>query len=112
VQNVSTEGHADISFTVCDADYEKTKKALEPVVAELGAKGLLADQTLAKVSVVGSGIRNNPGYADRMFQALANEGINILSIATSEIRITCLIEREKVKQAVRALHKVFELEKV
>lgn len=112
VQNVSTEGHADISFTVADADYEKAKKALEPVVAELGAKGLLADQTLAKVSVVGSGIRNNPGYADRMFQALANEGINILSIATSEIRITCLIEREKVKQAVRALHKVFELEKV
>ncbi|MHB9038045.1 MAG: aspartate kinase [Armatimonadota bacterium] len=112
VQNVSSEGHADISFTVADADFEKAKKALDPVVAELRAKDLLVDQTLAKVSIVGSGMRSNPGYADKMFQALASEGINILSITTSEIRITCLIERDKVKQAVRALHKVFELEKV
>ncbi|MCE5315478.1 MAG: aspartate kinase [Armatimonadota bacterium] len=112
VQNVSSEGCADISFTVADVDFEKAKKAIEPVVDELHAKDLLIDQTLAKVSIVGSGMRSNPGYADKMFQALASEGINILSIATSEIRITCLIEREKVKQAVRALHKVFELEKV
>jgi aspartate kinase len=112
VQNVSSEGHADISFTVADADFEKAKHAIDPVVTELRAKDLLVDQTLAKVSIVGSGMRSNPGYADKMFQALANEGINILSITTSEIRITCLIERDKVKQAVRALHKVFELEKV
>ncbi|MGC8862166.1 MAG: aspartate kinase [Armatimonadota bacterium] len=112
VQNVSSEGHTDVSFTVADADLEKSKKALEPVLAEMGARGLLTDQNVAKVSIVGSGMRSSPGYADRMFSALADEGINILSITTSEIRITCLIERDKVKSAVRALHKAFELEKV
>ncbi len=112
VQNVGAEGHADVSFTVADADFEKAKKALEPVVAELGAKELLWDQSLAKVSIVGSGMRSSPGYADAMFGALAKENINIVSITTSEIRITCLISRDAVKQAVRALHKVFELEKV
>ena len=81
------------------------------MVTELGARDLLVDQSVAKVSIVGSGMRSNPGYADKMFGALAAEGINILSITTSEIRITCLIERDKVKQAVRALHKAFELEK-
>ncbi len=111
VQNVSAEGHADISFTVADASLDKARKTLEPVVKELGARDLLVDQEVAKVSVVGSGIRSSPGYADRMFSALAAEKINILSITTSEIRITCLIEREMVKTAVRALHKAFELEK-
>lgn len=111
VQNVSAEGHADLSFTVSDADFDKAMKAIKPIADELGAKDLIADQNVAKVSIVGSGIRSNPGYADKMFSTLAAEGINILSIATSEIRITCLIERDKTKQAVRALHKVFELEK-
>jgi aspartate kinase len=112
VQNVSSEGRTDVSFTVADADFEKAKRALEPVVSALGAKGLIADQNVGKVSIVGSGMRSSPGYADKMFTALASEGINILSITTSEIRITCLIERDKVKRAVRALHKAFELEKV
>jgi len=112
VQNVGAQGHADVSFTVADADFDKAKKTLDPVVNELGAREVLADQTLAKVSIVGSGMKSSPGYADRMFTALAAEGINIISITTSEIRITCLIDRELVKQAVRALHKVFELEKV
>ncbi|MDH7602835.1 MAG: aspartate kinase [Armatimonadota bacterium] len=112
VQNVSSEGRTDLSFTVADADFEKAKKAIEPVIEQLGAKGLLTDQNVAKVSIVGSGMRSSPGYADKMFSALAAEGINILSITTSEIRITCLIERDKVKRAVRALHKAFELEKV
>jgi len=111
VQNVGAAGQADVSFTVADADFDKAKKVLGPVVEKLGAKEMLTDQTLAKVSVVGSGMRSSPGYADRMFTALAEEGINIFSITTSEIRITCLIERDKVKQAVRALHKAFELEK-
>ncbi|MCE5197959.1 MAG: aspartate kinase [Armatimonadota bacterium] len=112
VQNVSADGCADVSFTVADADFEKAKRAIDPVVTELRARELLIDQNVAKVSIVGSGMRSNPGYADTMFGALAAEGINILSITTSEIRITCLIERDKVKQAVRALHKAFELEKV
>ena len=111
VQNVGAEGHADVSFTVADADLDKAKRALEPVVCALCARELLEDQTLAKISIVGSGIRSSPGYADKMFGALAEEGINIISITTSEIRITCLIDRDKVKTAVRALHKAFELEK-
>ena len=111
VQNVGIEGHADVSFTVHDADLEKAKKTIDPLVKELEAKQFVIDGNVAKVSIVGSGIRSNPGYADKMFTALASEGINILSITTSEIRITCLIERDKVKNAVRALHKAFELEK-
>lgn len=112
VQNVGAEGQADVSFTVSDADFDKAMKTLDPVVAELRARELLVDQNVAKISIVGSGMRSSPGYADKMFGALAAEGINILSITTSEIRITCLIEREQVKPAVRALHKAFELEKV
>lgn len=111
VQNVGTEGHADVSFTVHDADVEKAKKAIGPVVKDLRARELVLDGNVAKISIVGSGIRSSPGYADKMFTALASEEINILSITTSEIRITCLIERDKVKNAVRALHKAFELEK-
>ena len=111
LQNVGADGCADLSFTVADADCEKARKVMEPVVKELNAKELLIDGNVAKVSIVGTGIRSHPGYADRMFSTLASEGINILSITTSEIRITCLIERDKVKQAVRALHRVFELEK-
>lgn len=111
VQNVSAEGFTDLSFTVADADFDKAVKSMEALVKELGVKQLLTDQDVAKVSIVGSGMRSNPGYADKMFQSLANEDVNILSITTSEIRITCLIERDKVKQAVRSLHKAFELEK-
>ncbi len=111
VQNVGSDGKADLSFTIADADLEKAKKAMEPLMADMGAKELLTDQDVAKISIVGSGMRSNPGYADKMFGALADESINILSITTSEIRITCLIERDKVKSAVRALHKAFELEK-
>lgn len=111
VQNVGAAGYADVSFTVADTDFEKAKKATEAIAKDLGAREYLIDQDVAKVSIVGSGIKSNPGYADKMFTALANEGINILSIATSEIRITCLIVRDQVKAAVRALHKAFELEK-
>ena len=111
VQNVGTEGHADVSFTVADADFEKARKSLDALVNEMGARELVVDQDVAKVSIVGSGMRSSPGYADKMFSALAGEQINILSITTSEIRITCLISRDNVKSAVRALHKAFELEK-
>ena len=111
VQNVGVQGHADVSFTIADADFDKAMKIMDPLKDELGARSVIADQNVAKVSVVGSGMRSSPGYADKMFTGLADEGINILSITTSEIRITCLIEREMVKQAVRSLHKMFELEK-
>lgn len=111
LQNVSKSGVADVSFTVAMPDLEKTKCALYPVIKEIGAEDLVTDQNVAKVSIIGSGIRSHPGYAARMFGALSADGINILGISTSEIRITCLIEKGAVRNAVRALHKTFELEK-
>jgi aspartate kinase len=111
VQNVTTVGMTDVSFTVAMNDAEKARKVLQPIVEKIGAKELGLDTNVAKVSIIGSGIRSHPGYAAKMFGALAGESINIISISTSEIRITCLIEKEQVKQAVRALHKAFQLEK-
>ncbi|MFQ3548206.1 MAG: aspartate kinase [Armatimonadota bacterium] len=110
VQNVGDEGRADVSFTTSDADYEKVLKVMESFVKTIGAKALNTDQNLAKVSIVGSGMRSTPGFADKMFTTLAEKGINIISITTSEIRITCLIERDKIKEAVQALHEAFELD--
>ncbi|MBO7393283.1 MAG: ACT domain-containing protein, partial [Abditibacteriota bacterium] len=111
VQNVSVAGKTDLSFTVADEDLEKTKKIIAPIYKDIEAADVITDSVLAKVSVVGSGMKTSPGYASTMFAALAAEGINIYSITTSEIRITCLVERDKIKAAVRALHKAFELEK-
>ncbi|MCL6628837.1 MAG: aspartate kinase [Armatimonadetes bacterium] len=111
VQNVSSQGITDLSFTVNLADLAKAQKALEPVVRNVGARDVTSSVDLAKVSIVGTGIRSHPGYADRMFGALAKEGINIVSITTSEIRITCLIDKADVQKAVQALHDAFELEK-
>jgi len=111
VQNVSLQGVTDLSFTVNLADLAKAQKALEPVARNIGAKEMTSSVDLAKVSIVGTGIRSHPGYADSMFGALAREGINIVSITTSEIRITCLIDKADVQRAVQALHAAFELEK-
>ena len=111
VQNISAQGITDMSFTVNLADLAKAEKVLEPVVRNIGAKDMSTSVDLAKVSIVGTGIRSHAGYADRMFGALAKEGINIVSIATSEIRITCLIDKADVQKAVQALHAAFELEK-
>jgi len=110
VQNVSIAGVTDLSFTVNQADLSKAETALQPVLKTTGAKDMVSSNDLAKVSIVGTGIRSHPGYADKMFGALAKEGINIVSIATSEIRITCLIDKEDVQTAVNALHSAFELE--
>lgn len=112
VQNISLQGVTDLSFTVGIDDLSKAQKALEPLVKNIGAKDMTTSTDLAKVSIVGSGIRSHPGYADRMFGALAKEGVNIMSIATSEIRITCLVDKADVIKAVTALHNAFELEKV
>jgi aspartate kinase len=84
---------------------------LEPIVDELGAVELTTDSSVAKVSIVGAGIQNAPGYAARMFGALAAEGINIEMISTSEIRITCIIAEDQLEAATRALHRAFELER-
>lgn len=111
VQNVSSCGKADISFTVAEADEDKALDVINPIAETIGATDVIVNKDVAKVSIIGSGMETQPGYAANMFQALADKGINILCITTSEIRITCLIEEEKVKEAVKVLHKTFELEK-
>lgn len=111
VQNASVQNIADLTFTVAQTDLNKAMSIVEPVAKFLGAKQCIADATSAKVSIVGTGMQNTPGYAAKMFRTLYAEGINIQLITTSEIRITCIISEDKVKDAVQALHRAFELEK-
>jgi aspartate kinase len=111
VQNASVEGLTDLSFTVSRSDLEKAFSLVQPVAREIGARGCVSATSLAKVSIVGAGMQNAPGYAARMFRTLANHNINIEMITTSEIRITCIIAEDRVVEAVRALHRAFELEK-
>jgi aspartate kinase len=110
VQNVGHHGTTDLSFTIFRSDLAKTKRILDPIVRELGFREMTTDSAMAKVSIVGAGIQNAPGYASRMFGALAEAGVNIEIISTSEIRITCMIAEDQVETAVRALHKAFGLE--
>ena len=100
----------DISFTVSGADLPGALRQVQGVLDEIGAAGVTADSSLASVSIVGTGMQNTPGYASRMFRALADGGINIDMITTSEIRISCIIQEERVGEAVRLLHRGFQLE--
>ncbi len=109
VQNVSTEGHTDISFTVPHSDLARTLKVMEGHVAELGAAGLTSDAGVGRVSIVGAGMRSNPGVAATMFETLAAEGINIEMISTSTIRVSCVVKESDVERAVVALHAAFGL---
>jgi aspartate kinase len=111
VQNVGHGGETDLSFTVPQVELGKAKKALDPVVRELGARELTTDASVAKVSIVGAGLHNAPGYAARMFGTLADAGVNIEMISTSEVRITCMIAEDELETALRALHQAFELER-
>jgi aspartate kinase len=110
VQNASTENLTDLTFTVGKGDLRRAMELMAPVVHEIGARDVVSDEQLGKVSIVGTGMQNTPGYASRMFRALYDAGINILLITTSEIRITCIIEEGRVVDAVRALHEAFALE--
>jgi len=112
VQNASVEKITDLTFTVAQDDLYKAMSIVDPATNSIGGKQCVADSTLAKVSIIGSGMQNTPGYAARMFRALSEQGINIQLITTSEIRITCIISKDNVKDAVRTLHKAFELESV
>jgi aspartate kinase len=109
VQNVGHHGTTDLSFTVSRADLARAKRILEPLVRDLGFREMTTDSSVAKVSIVGAGIQNAPGYAARMFRTLADAGVNIEMISTSEIRITCMIAEDMVEPAVRALHAAFDL---
>ena len=111
VQNVGHDGATDLSFTVPRAELPRAEKVLAPVVAEMGARGLSTDSTVAKVSIIGAGLHNAPGYAARMFGTLADAGVNIEMISTSEVRITCVIEEASLMAALDALHGAFELER-
>ena len=109
VQNVSAQGVTDISFTVPHEDLAKTQETASALVAELGASEVLVDTAIARVSVVGAGMRSNPGVAATMFEVLATEEINIAMISTSAIRVSCVVEQVRVEDAVRALHDAFGL---
>jgi aspartate kinase len=110
VQNVGHAGATDLSFTLDRVDLARARKLLDPLIRELGFSDLTTDAAVAKVSIVGAGIHNSPGYAARMFGALADAGINILMISTSEIRITCIIGEDDLEGAARAVHDAFRLE--
>ncbi|MDD5094325.1 MAG: aspartate kinase [Dehalococcoidia bacterium] len=110
VQNVSIKGTTDLTFTVGQVDLNKAMKVVKPVAESINALDCVSDTNVGKISVVGSGMQTTPGYAARMFKALADEGINIQMISTSEIKITCIIDAGKVAQAASALHTAFDLE--
>ena len=110
VQNASVDGTTDMTFTVARTDLPRALDVVAPVVRELGSRGTESDDTLAKLSIVGSGMQDAPGYASQMFRALADKGINIDAITTSEIRITCLISESQVAAAACALHDAFQLD--
>lgn len=111
VQNTSVEGLADMTFTVSRGDLRRALEVVEPLAVTLGARSVVSDAKLGKVSIVGAGMQNTPGYASRMFRALSEGKVNIEMITTSEIRITCIVREESVKEAVRLLHRAFELER-
>jgi aspartate kinase len=111
VQNVGHRGATDLSFTIPEVELARAKRILDHVVRDLGFREMTTDSSVAKVSIVGAGVQNAPGYAARMFGALAAAKVNIEMITTSEIRITCMIAEDDIETAVRALHETFELEK-
>ena len=110
VQNASIENITDLTFTVAKSQLNRAMAVVKPIAESIGAKQCVSDSQLGKVSVIGTGIQNTPGYAARMFGVLSEQGINIQLITTSEIRITCIIDEAMVTDAVRALHRAFELE--
>jgi aspartate kinase len=107
VQNLSRDGTTDITFTVPVADYRRTLDLAERAAREIGATGVEGDEAIAKVSIVGLGMKDHAGVASRMFQVLADEGINIQMISTSEIKISVVIDQKYSELAVRALHAAF-----
>jgi aspartate kinase len=110
VQNASIENITDLTFTVAKSQLAGAMAVVEPIAGSIGARECVSDDRLGKVSVIGTGMQNAPGYAARMFRALSKEDINIHLISTSEIRITCIIDEARVEEAVKALHRAFELE--
>jgi len=111
VQNASDLGKTDLTFTVKNADLDRSLIKVEEVAKEIGSDRIDTMGGLAKVSIVGTGMQDSPGYASKMFSALADTGVNIEMITTSEIRITCIIDENHLSEAARVLHDVFEMVK-
>jgi len=110
VQNASINNITDLTFTVAKRDLAKAMEVIGPIARSIDARECVSDARLGKISIIGTGMQNAPGYAARMFRTLSEKNINIQLITTSEIRITCIIRDAEVKDAVRALHRAFELE--
>ncbi len=112
VQNIAADSNTtDFTFTVNRGDYKRAKAILEKTASEMGAREVLGDDKIVKISLVGVGMRSHAGIASRMFEALAKEGINIRMISTSEIKISVVVDEKYLELGVRALHDAFELEK-
>jgi aspartate kinase len=110
VQGIGKDEKATISFTVSKPDLQEALKIVEEAVKELGGADVLADEKIAKVSIVGVGMRSHSGIAARMFQSLARENINIQMISTSEIKLSCVIDESDIDLAVKAIHDEFQNE--
>ena len=111
IQNMRSGGQTDLTFTVPETDFKQAMSISEQVAKEIGAEEVLGDQNIAKVSVIGVGMKNHSGVATKMFETLASENINIRLIATSEIRISCVVTEKYAELAVRVLHTAFGLDK-
>jgi aspartate kinase len=109
VQNVSHDGSTDLSFTIAKDDLPRLESFVGRVAKDVGAGGSTADDRIAKISLVGAGMRSHPGVAADMFDAMASRGINIEMISTSSIRVSCVIRAEQADDAVRVVHERFEL---
>ncbi|MBN2178529.1 MAG: aspartate kinase [Deltaproteobacteria bacterium] len=111
IQNASIEGHTDMTFTVPKGDMGEVQQILGEVIKDIGAERIDYDENISKISIVGVGMKSHSGVASKMFATLANEGINIMMISTSEIKISCVINEKYTELAVRVLHDAFGLEK-
>jgi aspartate kinase len=109
VQNISHDAHTDLTFTVSKADFKKALKLVKETAGEIEAQDVLGDPGIAKISVVGAGMRSHAGVASKMFEALAKENINIQMISTSEIKVSCVVDEKYTELAVRILHDAFGL---
>jgi len=109
IQNISQDGHTDISFTLAKPDLRKALQVMDGVAKMIGAEKVISDEKIAKVSLVGVGMRSHSGVASAMFDCLGREGINVQMISTSEIKISCVIDSKYTELAVRALHDAFKL---
>jgi aspartate kinase len=112
IQNVSTDGKlADLSFTVTKTDFDKALTIVKQIAGEIGCRDVVGDPSIAKLSIVGVGMRSHAGVASKMFASLSKVGINIQMISTSEIKVSCVIDEKFIELGVRVLHEAFELDK-